>query len=367
MDKVRQWSWKTAKLAVVWKKKKGWVGVGVWVSVGGYSIRKRSVKKTPKNTHTPQHSWFEAGIEGGGGGGGGAWGGFSIRKMSVKKTLHNTKLIWSRDLSSLFFRLHCLAWTLQRLRLPCVLWADLKQGSEHSLFVFQVTLLGMDVTVPTTTLRSLSWFEAGIWSQFVCFSGYIAWHGRYSAYDDVTAPTTTLRSLSWFEAGIWAQFVCFSGYIAWHGRYSAYDYPAFSAFMRHTNSEVMRHPCPVFNCDCCKNDMSIDQEALGWSSCSCVCVCVCLCVCVCVCVCLCVSVCVCVCVCVLRGGRGVLGVQVWMHMYCWWWWIACLQSVVFAIKCKPVLGVFESCWYASQFRAHFEATHQISIESVFLG
>ena len=33
--------------------------------------------------------------------------------------------------------------------------ADLKQESEHSLFVFQVILLGMDVTVLTTTLRSL--------------------------------------------------------------------------------------------------------------------------------------------------------------------------------------------------------------------
>ena len=185
MDKVRQWSWKTAKLAVVWKKKKGWVGVGVWVSVGGYSVRKRSVKKTPKNTHTPQHKADLKRESRAGGGGGGSGGGFSIQKMSVKKTLHNTKLIWSRDLSTvcLFFRLHCLAWTLQRLRLPCVLWADLKQGSEHSLFVFQVTLLGMDVTAPTTTLRSLSWFEAGIWAQFVCFSGYIAWHGRYSAYD----------------------------------------------------------------------------------------------------------------------------------------------------------------------------------------
>ncbi|KAK7102883.1 hypothetical protein V1264_021041 [Littorina saxatilis] len=52
------------------------------------------------------------------------------------------------------------------------------------------------------------------------------------------------------------------GYIAWHGRYSSYDYAAFSAFMRHTNSEVIRHPCPVFNCDCCKNDMTIDQEAI---------------------------------------------------------------------------------------------------------
>ncbi|XP_046358181.2 uncharacterized protein LOC124136325 [Haliotis rufescens] len=50
------------------------------------------------------------------------------------------------------------------------------------------------------------------------------------------------------------------GYIAWHGRYSAYDYASFSAFMRHTMSEVLHQPCPVYNCDCCKNDMTLDDE-----------------------------------------------------------------------------------------------------------
>ncbi|XP_076447663.1 uncharacterized protein LOC143284653 isoform X3 [Babylonia areolata] len=58
-------------------------------------------------------------------------------------------------------------------------------------------------------------------------------------------------------------FIHPEGYISWHGRYSSFDYAAFSAFMRHTNSEVMRHPCPVFNCDCCKNDMTIEQDAVA--------------------------------------------------------------------------------------------------------
>lgn len=53
-----------------------------------------------------------------------------------------------------------------------------------------------------------------------------------------------------------------AGYISWHGRYSSFDYSSFSAFLRHTNSEVIQHPCPVFNCDCCKNDMSIDEDLI---------------------------------------------------------------------------------------------------------
>lgn len=58
-------------------------------------------------------------------------------------------------------------------------------------------------------------------------------------------------------------FLSLSGYIAWHGRYSAYDYASFAAFMRHTFSEVQGVGCPVFQCDSCKNDMTIDDEALG--------------------------------------------------------------------------------------------------------
>ncbi|KAL5013163.1 hypothetical protein ScPMuIL_007433 [Solemya velum] len=50
------------------------------------------------------------------------------------------------------------------------------------------------------------------------------------------------------------------GYIAWHGRYSAFDYSSFGAFMRHTFSSVMNTPCPVFTCDCCQNDTSIDED-----------------------------------------------------------------------------------------------------------
>ncbi|XP_052779768.1 uncharacterized protein LOC128217013 isoform X4 [Mya arenaria] len=57
-------------------------------------------------------------------------------------------------------------------------------------------------------------------------------------------------------------FIHQEGYIAWHGRYSAYDYGSFAAFMRHTFSEVTAIPCPVFNCDSCKNDTSIDEEAI---------------------------------------------------------------------------------------------------------
>jgi hypothetical protein len=58
-------------------------------------------------------------------------------------------------------------------------------------------------------------------------------------------------------------FIHSDGYIAWHGRYSAFDYAAFSAFMRHTNGEVLHHPCPVFNCDCCKNDMTVDHDTIS--------------------------------------------------------------------------------------------------------
>ena len=57
-----------------------------------------------------------------------------------------------------------------------------------------------------------------------------------------------------------------AGYIAWHGRYSAYDYAAFSAFMRCTFSEVLGVQCPVFKCDICKNDMTVDEESLGKAS-----------------------------------------------------------------------------------------------------
>ncbi|KAK3102288.1 hypothetical protein FSP39_010226 [Pinctada imbricata] len=57
-------------------------------------------------------------------------------------------------------------------------------------------------------------------------------------------------------------FIHSDGYIAWHGRYSAYDYASFSGFMRCTASEVMGTQCPVFNCDICKNDMTIDEESL---------------------------------------------------------------------------------------------------------
>ncbi|XP_025107507.1 uncharacterized protein LOC112572161 isoform X5 [Pomacea canaliculata] len=58
-------------------------------------------------------------------------------------------------------------------------------------------------------------------------------------------------------------FIHPEGYISWHGRYSSFDYSSFSAFLRHTNSEVIQHPCPVFNCDCCKNDMSIDEDLIS--------------------------------------------------------------------------------------------------------
>nr|XP_034305803.1 uncharacterized protein LOC105321045 isoform X1 [Crassostrea gigas] len=57
-------------------------------------------------------------------------------------------------------------------------------------------------------------------------------------------------------------FIHADGYIAWHGRYSAFDYASFAAFMRHTFSEVQGVGCPVFQCDSCKNDMTIDAEAL---------------------------------------------------------------------------------------------------------
>ncbi|ESO91438.1 hypothetical protein LOTGIDRAFT_153880 [Lottia gigantea] len=54
------------------------------------------------------------------------------------------------------------------------------------------------------------------------------------------------------------------GYMAWHGRYCAYDYTSFNGFMKHTLNEVIHQPCPVSNCDCCNNNMSIDEEALGF-------------------------------------------------------------------------------------------------------
>ena len=62
-------------------------------------------------------------------------------------------------------------------------------------------------------------------------------------------------------------FSLLTGYIAWHGRYSAYDYGSYAAFMRHTFSEVGAVPCPVFKCDSCKNDTSVDDETVGkWVS-----------------------------------------------------------------------------------------------------
>ncbi|XP_048739977.2 uncharacterized protein LOC125654190 isoform X5 [Ostrea edulis] len=57
-------------------------------------------------------------------------------------------------------------------------------------------------------------------------------------------------------------FIHAEGYIAWHGRYSAYDYASYAAFMRHTFSEVQGVGCPAFQCDSCRNDMTIDDEAL---------------------------------------------------------------------------------------------------------
>ncbi|CAL1538548.1 unnamed protein product [Lymnaea stagnalis] len=54
-------------------------------------------------------------------------------------------------------------------------------------------------------------------------------------------------------------FIHPEGYIAWHGRYCAFDYPAFDAFMRHTVSEVLKQPCFVSNCDCCKGDTTVDE------------------------------------------------------------------------------------------------------------
>ena len=35
--------------------------------------------------------------------------------------------------------------------------------------------------------------------------------------------------------------------------------------MRHTLSEVMRQPCTVFNCDLCRNDTAVDEDAMGES------------------------------------------------------------------------------------------------------
>ncbi|XP_012935394.1 uncharacterized protein LOC101845075 isoform X2 [Aplysia californica] len=57
-------------------------------------------------------------------------------------------------------------------------------------------------------------------------------------------------------------FIHPDGHIAWHGRYCAFDYAAFDAFMRCTKSEVVRQPCPVFNCDLCKSDTTVDEDAM---------------------------------------------------------------------------------------------------------
>ncbi|CAG5124811.1 unnamed protein product [Candidula unifasciata] len=58
-------------------------------------------------------------------------------------------------------------------------------------------------------------------------------------------------------------FMSPEGHIAWHGRYCAFDYSAFESFMRHVVSEVLKQPCPVFNCDSCKNDTTVDEDAVG--------------------------------------------------------------------------------------------------------
>lgn len=73
-----------------------------------------------------------------------------------------------------------------------------------------------------------------------------------------------IKKISHFSHELLIQIIfSLPGYIAWHGRYSAYDYASFAAFMRHTFSEVQGVGCPVFQCDSCKNDMTIDDESLG--------------------------------------------------------------------------------------------------------
>lgn len=52
------------------------------------------------------------------------------------------------------------------------------------------------------------------------------------------------------------------GYIAWHGRYRAYDYAGFSAFMQHTFSEVLNIPSPAYGYDAYKNDIALNEEAV---------------------------------------------------------------------------------------------------------
>lgn len=58
-------------------------------------------------------------------------------------------------------------------------------------------------------------------------------------------------------------WLCSTGYIAWHGRYRAYDYAGFSAFMQHTFSEVLNVPSPAYGYDAFKNDLTLDEEAIG--------------------------------------------------------------------------------------------------------
>ncbi|CAC5396480.1 unnamed protein product [Mytilus coruscus] len=52
------------------------------------------------------------------------------------------------------------------------------------------------------------------------------------------------------------------GYIAWHGRYRAYDYAGFSSFMQHTLSEVLNVPSPAYGYDAFKNNITLDDDAV---------------------------------------------------------------------------------------------------------
>ena len=53
------------------------------------------------------------------------------------------------------------------------------------------------------------------------------------------------------------------GLLAWKGRNCAYDYLTFENFLNHILSESLSTKCPIFGCENCKEDISIENEMSG--------------------------------------------------------------------------------------------------------
>ncbi|XP_059161356.1 uncharacterized protein LOC131944640 isoform X2 [Physella acuta] len=116
------------------------------------------------------------------------------------------------------------------------------------------------------TITTNNWFEdKSVWHiTSECDSHFYKTQNSRSRDSKVEADKTGEKPMDLAEllgiAGVpTLLFIHPDGYIAWHGRYCALEYSAFESFMRHTVSEVLKQPCFVANCDCCKSDTTIDE------------------------------------------------------------------------------------------------------------